>query len=187
MVIEIINKPKSFVLSGGPGAGKTTILNILAKRGYKCVEESGRAIIQTQVDISGPILPWKDPIAYATADHMTSMLNFRNTNPQELTFFDRGIIDPIGFLNLMSEKIPPYFSRAAKKFRYNKIVFIVPPWEEIYLKDNERKQDFGEAVATFHMMKEAYTKFEYDIVEVPIDSPQNRATFITENAICSSN
>ena len=37
----------------------------------------------------------------------------------------------------------------AENWRYNKSIFILPPWQEIYETDNERKQDWEEAVLTF--------------------------------------
>jgi predicted ATPase len=61
---------------------------------------------------------------------------------------------------------------------YCRKVFIFPPWEEIYENDAERKQDFNEAVATYHEMVSAYTKFGYDLIEVPKASVKERAQFI---------
>ena len=61
---------------------------------------------------------------------------------------------------------------------YCRIVFLFPPWEEIYENDTERKQDFNEAVATYHEMVSAYTKFGYDLIEVPKTSVKERAQFI---------
>ncbi len=37
----------------------------------------------------------------------------------------------------------------AENWGYNKTVFILPPWQEIYEKDNERKQDW-DAVVNSH-------------------------------------
>jgi predicted ATPase len=61
---------------------------------------------------------------------------------------------------------------------YCRKVFIFPPWEEIYENDAERKQDFNEAVATYDVMVSAYTKFGYDLIEVPKASVKERAQFI---------
>ncbi|WP_157162808.1 AAA family ATPase, partial [Actinoalloteichus spitiensis] len=42
-----------FVLTGGPGSGKTTILDELAARGMAVTREAGRGIIQDQVRVGG--------------------------------------------------------------------------------------------------------------------------------------
>jgi predicted ATPase len=54
------------VVTGGPGSGKTTLIEALARRGYAHTVEAGRAIIQDQTAIDGPV------------------------------FFDRGVADLVG-------------------------------------------------------------------------------------------
>lgn len=39
-----------YILTGGPGSGKTTVLNLLADMGYLTMKESAREIIQRQVE-----------------------------------------------------------------------------------------------------------------------------------------
>jgi len=61
---------------------------------------------------------------------------------------------------------------------YNRKVFILPAWEEIYQKDNERKQTWGEAVYTFDKMKQTYLEYGYEVIEVHKNSVNNRCEFI---------
>jgi predicted ATPase len=68
----------------------------------------------------------------------------------------------------------------AKNWRYNKSVFMLPPWRGIYETDNERKQDWNEAVITFEKMSETYKNYEYNIVEIPKISITERADFVLE-------
>ena len=68
---------------------------------------------------------------------------------------------------------------------YNQKVFILPPWQEIYHTDNDRKQTWEEATLTFRKMKEIYFNYGYEIIEVPKGSFQNRVNFIL-NIINSS-
>ncbi|BFO11002.1 hypothetical protein GGER_35120 [Serratia rubidaea] len=53
------------ILTGGPGSGKSTLIDALARRGYACSTEAGRAIIQQQVATGGNALPWEDRQAFA--------------------------------------------------------------------------------------------------------------------------
>ena len=46
----------------------------------------------------------------------------------------------------MGLPVPPHVSAAAETFRYNRRVFALPPWPEIFSQDAERKQDFAEAI-----------------------------------------
>lgn len=68
-----------------------------------------------------------------------------------------------------------------KNLLYNKKVFILPPWKEIYQTDSERKQTWEEAIFTFTKMKETYLKYDYKLIEVPQDTIQNRVNFILNN------
>ncbi|WP_434290434.1 AAA family ATPase [Celeribacter sp. SCSIO 80788] len=54
-----------FVVTGGPGAGKTSLITELARRGFHTVPESGRAIIREEIARGGDALPWADRMAYA--------------------------------------------------------------------------------------------------------------------------
>lgn len=63
-------------------------------------------------------------------------------------------------------------------FRYNKLVFIAPPWKEIYQKDAERKQDFQEAIDTYKAINKSYIECDYELVELPKTDVSGRVNFI---------
>lgn len=52
-----------FVLTGGPGSGKTTLIEALRTAGFATLPEAGRGIIRDQMAIGGPALPWPLPLA----------------------------------------------------------------------------------------------------------------------------
>ena len=54
-----------FVLSGGPGGGKSALLAALAERGYPVVSESARAIIRSRRQAG--LAPRPEPAAFAQA------------------------------------------------------------------------------------------------------------------------
>lgn len=53
------------VITGGPGSGKTTLIDALAAEGVRHRPEAGRAIIRDQAVIGGTALPWADRAAFA--------------------------------------------------------------------------------------------------------------------------
>jgi predicted ATPase len=69
---------------------------------------------------------------------------------------------------------------ACREYRYASVVFLAPPWKEIYETDNERKQDFAEAERTFEQMVQVYRECGYTISELPTTTPAARADFILE-------
>ncbi len=93
-------------------------------------------------------------------------------------FFDRGVPDIIGYLHLSGLTIPQHILRAAEHYRYNRKVFILPPWQEIYVQDAERKQNFDVAVSTYQAMVRTYTDLSYELIEVPTGTIESRTRFI---------
>lgn len=172
-----------FVITGGPGAGKTTLLNELENRRYKCVPEVAREIIKAQAESGGDALPWKDTTLYAQLMLERSVESYRlvsqDTGRAEITFFDRGIVDTLCYARLIGIGITGEMDRIARQFRYNKKVFMLPPWQEIYQTDTERKQTWEEAVLTFQTMVDTYGDYGYEIVEVPRLPVKERADFVT--------
>lgn len=92
--------------------------------------------------------------------------------------FDRGVPDVIGYLRLEGLEVPAHIQRAGELFRYNKCVFIAPPWQDIYRQDAERKQDLKTACQTFDTMATVYTELGYELVELPRCSIEDRAEYI---------
>ncbi|SFW74535.1 Predicted ATPase [Sinomicrobium oceani] len=173
------NKSSTIIITGGPGMGKTSVLEQLSIMGYHSVEETGRSIIQKELKTDGNRLPWLDKEGFAMAMFQQSLKDFQNVSEKSgLTFFDRGIPDVIGYLKLCNISIPETMWQAAEEKRYYPKVFITPPWKSIYVNDAERKQTFEEAVATYHIMKETYSFLGYELVELPKTTVLKRAKFI---------
>ncbi|QGG51826.1 AAA family ATPase [Lysinibacillus pakistanensis] len=174
------------IITGGPGSGKTTLLDELQENNYKYIPEVAREIIQTQVSSMGDALPWKNVKKYRDLMLDRSIESFISalSNPQNKPlFFDRGIPDTLAYTQLINLPISKKLESATRKYMYNKRVFILPPWKDIYKTDSERKQDFEEAVATYKIMFETYKHLGYELIKVPKLSVEERASFITENVV----
>jgi predicted ATPase len=172
-----------FVLTGGPGSGKSSLIEALARLGYSHTVEAGRGIIQDQVDIGGLALPWADKSLFAEMMLAWELRSFRIAQEHSgPVFFDRGVPDVTGYLRLVGEPVPQHAVKAANEFRYNRRVFIAPPWKEIFHPDRERRQDFDEAVRTYDSLASTYSDYGYELVELPRVSIEERVQFVL-NAI----
>jgi predicted ATPase len=167
------------VITGGPGSGKSTLIEALATNGIPNMPEAGRAIIQDQVAIGGDALPWSNRGAFAELMLSREMRSYRAAlNLHGPVIFDRGIPDVLGYLRLSNLPVPPHVEKAAQTFRYNRRVFIAPPWPEIFTQDAERKQSLEEAQATYAVMMDTYSSLNYELIQVPFVSVQQRAKFV---------
>lgn len=168
-------KNNHVVISGCSGGGKSTLLSELANRGYSVVPEPGRQIVKEQTAIQGDALPWinLDKFLELALSRYLFLFNSQNES-KKFIFFDRGIIDAV----LLDQPQPEYFQQAATKFRYHRLVFLVPPWEEIFANDTERKHHFESAKKEFNELLIKYKNFGYETVLIPKTSVKERADFI---------
>jgi predicted ATPase len=168
-----------FIVTGGPGSGKSTLVEALHQRGYARSIEAGRGIIQDQVAIEGRALPWHDRLLFAELMLSWDMRSYHIAEDSHApVFFDRGVPDTLGYLRLLRLPAPAHMRKAADVFRYNRKVFIAPPWEQIFQQDRERKQDFDEAVRTYTSLVETYQSLNYKLLELPRASIEQRCDFV---------
>ena len=164
------------VLTGGPGAGKTTLLAQLAAMGFTTVEESARAIIAERLANGASRRP--DPPAFAREILRRDIEKYLG-QPQtaKWVFFDRGVIDALGMLQEVSALPEPELQAMLSTYLFH-TVFILPPWEAIYVNDAERDQSFAEAVNVHAKLVQWYRLCGCTLHEVPRLTVPQRAEHV---------
>jgi predicted ATPase len=168
-----------FVITGGPGAGKTTVLRALAERGYPHAAESARVIIRQRL-ASG--LSPRPPLAqFGNEILRRDIARYRETRVTDHhVFFDRGIVDALCLLDQQQALAPGQVAEYVRSFPYNEVVLLMPPWEAIYRTDSERDQTFAEAVEVFEGLRTWYARWGYETIEVPRTAIDQRVHFILQ-------
>jgi predicted ATPase len=181
---ELINglKQKSgkFIISGGPGFGKTSIITRLHHLGFACEHEISRSIIKDQIDSGGDILPWKNLELFSRIVFEKRVKQFHEAPHQKLVFFDRGVPDVLAYMMLDNIEIPDKYYQSLLEVNYNNLVFLTPPWEMIFANDSERMENFEQAVIIHHKIEEMYRELGYDTCQLPLLSVEERVNFILE-------
>jgi len=171
--------PPFYVITGGPGAGKTTLIEALAADGWPVVGESGRAVIRAEQTRGGTALPWADRLAFAAAMLAQDVAAFEAARSRRTpVLFDRGIPDVLGYLLLEGLAPPAAVHDAVARHRYAETVFVCPPWPGIYATDAERKQTPEIAERTCDVMRQVYGDLGYRLVEVPRAAVDDRVRFV---------
>lgn len=171
------------LITGCSGGGKSTLLAELARRGFATCEEPGRAIVKEQLESGGDALPWTDPVKFAEMAARRSIDNLLRAAKQDsVTFFDRGLIDAVCAMERMGHPVPPGIAATFIQCRYARIVFLAPPWEEIFATDAERKHGFADAVAEYDHLAKRLPELGYEVELLPKVSLAERADFVLRRA-----
>jgi predicted ATPase len=164
-------------ISGCSSGGKSTLLVELRQRGFATIEEPGRRIVAEELKRDGRALPWIDAVAFARRAIEVSLADRAIADASApWVFFDRGLIDAAAALEYLTGE--PVVKSLGSAHRYNKRVFLAPPWPELYVSDEERRHGLAEAVAEYGRLVQVYPLLGYDIQILPKVSVAERANWI---------
>ena len=169
------------VIIGGPGTGKTTIIDGLIARGFCCYPEISREVTLEAKKQGIEQLFLENPLLFSELLLEGRKKQFESacTEDCEIVFLDRGIPDVLAYMHYIGDSYPVHFDQACRDNQYNKI-FILPPWEEIYTSDDARYENYEQAKLIYNHLKETYGHYGYELIEVPKDSLDNRILFILD-------
>lgn len=168
-----------YVLTGGPGSGKTTTIELIGARGFKTTIEHARHYIQTQMQKGRTV----EEVRRNQEDFQMGVLDMQieqeaMLSPQDTVFLDRALPDALAyyyFLNLLpNERI----KTAVKIYRYKKIFILnlLP-----LVQDYARRED-DEAQKKIHsLIIKVYNDLNFPIIYVPVLPPNERVEFIMKN------
>jgi predicted ATPase len=169
------------VIIGGPGTGKTTIIDGLVQNGYCCYPEISRQVTAQAQQQGIEQLFLEKPLLFSELLLEGRKKQFLDAHqePHNIVFLDRGIPDVLAYMHYIGDSYPSFFDVACKEHIYSKI-FILPPWEDIYVSDQERYENFEQAQLIHDHLVETYEKYGYELIEVPKDTVDKRILFILE-------
>ncbi|MEO6695202.1 MAG: AAA family ATPase [Ignavibacteria bacterium] len=174
-------KNNYFILTGAMGGGKSTIIKEIRKKNYLCIDEPARQIIEEQRSIDGEGIYDRNPELFIQLMLSRSISNYKsNLDYNGLVFFDRGIPDMIAYSEL-SKNNKKVCVNASNVYQYNKNVFMLSGWKEIYVTDDERKMEFASAEKFGVRVSDIYKGLGYNIVNVPFGTLEKRVEFIVNS------
>ncbi len=171
--------PKIYVITGGPGVGKTSLISELESRGFRILKEAAREVSKSKKFIGKSVLTinkkeFQEAIFNFQKEQVEKLL--KNKIKKEIVFLDRGFGDTLVYDRLVKLKISKNKLRYIDKIRYEK-VFILD-FLDFYEKDNLRKESKKYQKKIHKEIISMYTKMGYNIVIVPSMSIEKRADFV---------
>jgi predicted ATPase len=170
---------RRIIISGCSGGGKSTLINSLASKGFQTVPEAGRIVVREALASSSDALPWMDRKNFAEKLAAFAIQQFDSTTDLNgVIFFDRSVIEALVYSQMHNFEMPVWLGQAILNRRYDDPVFVVPPWQDIFVEDEERRHSFDAAVTEYNLLLKAFTEFGYNVCEVPRMANKERVEFI---------
>jgi predicted ATPase len=171
-----------FVITGGPGSGKTTLVELLAARGICTIPEAGRSIIQDQVATGGSALPWADRSAFAELMLSWELRSYREALRQSgPVAFDRGVPDVIAYLRVSGLPVPLHMEKAAEIFRYHPRVFIAAAVEGNLCRRHRTEAVARRGASYVSRFGRNILELNYELIQLPLASAKDRVQFVIES------
>ncbi len=177
---------KRIVITGGPGTGKTSVIEKLEEAGHYCFHEIIRSMTleakkngKSEEFVSNPIISVSDPIAFNKMLLEGRVKHFKEADDlkEEQVFYDRGIPDVLAYMDYFKQSYTKDFIEVCRAHTYD-LIFILPPWEAIYISDNERMESYTEAKEIHTQLEQTYHSMGYKPITVPKGTVEERLTFI---------
>lgn len=154
-----------YVITGGPSAGKTTLLEALENAGCHVEHESARIVIDEGIAAGKSITEIRaDEQAFQKEVYEHKLAREQRLDPRELIFFDRGMQDTTAYLQLHGYVISEHMRHEISFADYRKI-YLLQPYS--YEKDYARTESEPEQERLFTLLKEAYTDSHNHIEVIP--------------------
>jgi predicted ATPase len=165
-----------FVITGGPGSGKTTTVNLLSARGYTTTIEHARHYIDSQRQNGKTV----EEIRKHQEEFQMRVLEMQIEQeaalaPDELVFLDRAIPDALAYYRFLNLPVSQKLVDALQKVNYRKVfVLEVLP----LVQDYARREDEAAQKKIHQLLIEVYESLGLPVVHVPVLPPEERVQFI---------
>ncbi len=173
--------PLKVVIAGGPGTGKTSVINHLKARGFLCYDEVSREVTLQARKEGIDQLFLTEPLLFSKKLLEGRIQQFLNAEKEDenVVFLDRGLPDVIAYMDYVGDDYPKHFIEACENHKYD-LIFVLAPWQEIFTSDSERYENFEQAIEIHHHLLKTYMRFDYQLIDVPFGTIEARTDFVLD-------
>lgn len=169
------------IITGGPGSGKTSIINELAKRGYLIAPEAATDVIEDDLQQNIQV-PWMaDDYHIKVSVLMAKRQEEVRSSKKTVAFFDRGHLDGITYILLQRRKLPQevvdYVQATLDDNFFDRKVFFIENLE-FCEQAPHRDENLEEALEKSRQIKQNYQALGYEVINIPPGTIEQRCQWI---------
>ncbi len=174
---------KSYILTGAPGCGKTSVLRQLELEGFGVVEEAATDIISLEQTL-GNAEPWKSESFLEAVARLQKIRQLRASfEPVDIQFHDRSIVCTAALARYLGRPITTLLSQELERVRRNGIfqkpVFFLQNLGFI-TPTEARRISFEETLRFERIHEETYRDFGFEIVPIKPATLSERVAMIKD-------
>lgn len=144
--------------------------------------EPARQVIAEQRTIDGQGVWGRDTRLFLELmlSRAINQFNVKISNSEKcpgVIYYDRAIPDCLAYA-ASAGMVLPHFERAALEFRYEQDIWLLSPWQDIYMQDSERHISFAETCEFHWALVGWYTRVGYRVREVGPSSVEQRVELV---------
>lgn len=151
------------VITGGPGSGKTTLINLLQEKGFSVTPEAAREVLKE----------------YGRQGDFQRRIVDRQIELEDQTkgeYLDRSLADNLAYMK-EEEKQSDYGIWLKEKVisrNYDQVFILEPVGKENYRNDAQRNESYEESVALYEKLYTTYKDLGFEPTILKATTPQDR-------------
>ncbi|WP_233579213.1 AAA family ATPase [Micromonospora sp. BL4] len=178
-----MTQPRRYVLTGGPGVGKTTLIQALRRRGHLVVREAATDVIAAR-QAQGCAEPWREPEFVDAVARLQHRRRIVADADGDLQIHDRSPLCTLALARHLGRPVGPDLAveldRIVRQRSYQRLVFLIGPLGFV-TRTAARQIDYAESLAFARVHEQVYAAYGHRLVDVPAGPVHERITLIEQH------
>ncbi len=170
----------SYILTGAPGSGKTSLLRLLERAGHGVIEEAATDVIALEQALGEPE-PWLRPDFTSKIVALQRARQLGMSRSGGIVFFDRSPVCTLALSRFLGRPVPVSLAaeldRLAAGQIYEPAVFFVRNLGFV-TRTAARRISFADSLEFERTHEQAYSELGFELIEVPAGPLADRAALV---------